>query len=89
MEVDLRNVPATGIERNDTLFYSESASRFIVTVSPSNKEAFNSTMKDHPIAEIGTVVADNTFTVVGLQGNTVVKAASNELRDVWKKTLAF
>ena len=87
--VDLRKVPAEGIARDDTLFYSESASRFIVTVSPSNKEAFHDTMKGHTIAEIGSVVADSTFTVVGLQGTTVVKADSNELRDVWKRTLAF
>jgi hypothetical protein len=46
-------------------------------------------MKGHTIAEIGSVVADSTFTVVGLQGTTVVKADSNELRDVWKRTLAF
>ena len=38
VEVDLRKVPATGIGRNDTLFYSESASRFIVTVSPPIKK---------------------------------------------------
>jgi phosphoribosylformylglycinamidine synthase len=87
--VDLRKVPAEGIARDDTLLYSESASRFIVTVSPSNKDAFHNTMKGHTIGEIGSVVADTTFTVVGLQGNTVVTAESNELRDVWKRTLAF
>ncbi|MDX1779086.1 MAG: AIR synthase-related protein, partial [Thermodesulfobacteriota bacterium] len=89
IEVDLREVPAKEIERDDTLFYSESASRFVVTVSPSNKEAFEEVMKGQCCAEIGTVVPDSTFTVTGLKGDVVVKADIFELKEVWKKTLAF
>ncbi len=89
MDVDLRNVPATGIERDDTLFYSESASRFIVTVSPPHKDAFEEVMKGQCSARIGTVVSNNLFTVTGLNGDVVMKADIFELKEAWQKTLAF
>ena len=34
LEIDLGAVPAEGITRNDALLFSESQSRFVVTVSP-------------------------------------------------------
>ena len=46
-------------------------------------------MEGQCIGEIGTVVPGSIFTVTGLKGNVVVKADIFELRDVWKKTLAF
>ena len=38
MEIDLRKVPHKGIERNDLLLFSESQSRFVVTLDPSKKK---------------------------------------------------
>jgi phosphoribosylformylglycinamidine synthase II len=89
MEVDLRSVPARGIARNDTLLYSESASRFIVTVSPHIKDEFEEEMKRYIVAEIGRTVEDSVFTVVGLEGKVVVKADIYELKEVWRSTLSF
>ena len=89
MEVDLRRVPARGITRNDSLFYSESASRFIVTVLPSKTTAFEDVMKGEICAEIGRVRPDNAFTMVGLSGEIVVNADIDELKEAWQKTLAF
>jgi len=89
MEIDLRKVPARGIARNDSLFYSESASRFIVTVSPQNKDAFEKVMKGHIVAEIGKTIEDSVFMVVGLEGKVVVKADSYELKEAWRSTLSF
>ena len=37
MEVDLRKVPSSGVDRNDFLLFSESQSRFVVTVHPENQ----------------------------------------------------
>jgi phosphoribosylformylglycinamidine synthase len=89
MEIDLRKVPANGIARNDNLFYSESASRFIVTISPQNKGEFEEVMKGNTISEIGRVVAGNVFRVVGLKGDVVVDADIYELKEGWKSTLMF
>ncbi len=89
MEIDLRAVPTGGIARNDTLFYSESASRFIVTVSPHLKGEFEKVMKGNTIAEIGRVVADSVFKVVGLEGKKMVHADIDELKQAWKRPLSF
>ena len=89
MRVDLRKVPLRGIERSDTLLYSESQSRFVVTIPPHHQKAFEKIMKNHATKEIGTVVEDTSFTIIGLAGEVVVDANINELKEVWKSTLAF
>jgi phosphoribosylformylglycinamidine synthase len=88
-EVDLRKVPAQGITRNDSLFYSESASRFVVTVHPAKKAAFEEMMKGAVAGEMGVVRPDKTFTVTGLSGAIVIKADIDELKEAWQKTLRF
>ena len=40
MDVDLRQVPRRDLHRDDYLLFSETASRFVVTVSPANRTAF-------------------------------------------------
>ena len=88
-EVDLRKVPARGITRDDYLFYSESASRFVVTVHPHHKAAFEEAMKGEVSAEIGTVVSGTDFKITGLQGEPVLSADIFELKEAWQKTLRF
>jgi len=46
MEVDLRQVPRRDLDRDDYLLFSETASRFVVTVSPANRAAFEAIMGD-------------------------------------------
>lgn len=89
MEIDLRKVPAKSITRNDSLFYAESASRFVVTVSSQNKNKFEEVMKGHTVSEIGIVAKGNVFRVVGLEGDVVVDADIDELKKAWKSTLMF
>ncbi len=45
MEIDLGRVPATGVDRDDLLLFSETQSRFIVTISPDKKKAFETAKK--------------------------------------------
>jgi phosphoribosylformylglycinamidine synthase len=89
VEVDLRTVPAQGVTRNDILFYSESASRFIVTVHPHHKASFEAAMKGEVFAEIGTVVSGTGFKITGLQGEMALSADIYELKEAWQKTLRF
>ena len=89
MGIDLRRVPARDMARDDGLLYSESAGRFIVTVRPADKDAFEEIMSGNVIGEIGTVVPDHTFRVVGLSGEIAVDADIDELKAAWQKTLAF
>jgi phosphoribosylformylglycinamidine (FGAM) synthase-like enzyme len=87
MEVDLRKVPAEGIERDDYLLFSESQSRFVVTISPEKKEAFLSVMKGIPLGKIGQVTTGKHFIVTGLKGKKIIQADIYKLKAAWQQTL--
>jgi phosphoribosylformylglycinamidine (FGAM) synthase-like enzyme len=87
MEVDLRKVPAEGIERDDYLLFSESQSRFVVTVNPAKKDAFLSIMKGIPLGEVGRVTKGNNFMVTGLKGKKIIQGDIDKLKAAWQRTL--
>jgi phosphoribosylformylglycinamidine synthase II len=87
MEVDLRKVPAEGIERDDYLLFSESQSRFVVTIHPDKKDTFLSIMKGITLGEIGKVTKGNDFIVTGLKGKTIIQADIYKLKAAWQRTL--
>ena len=87
IEVDLRNVPKEGIDRDDYLLFSESQSRFLVTIYPKDKDVFEKIMKDCIFSQIGKVREDKTFKIIGLNGNVVILADIYELKEAWQRTL--
>jgi phosphoribosylformylglycinamidine (FGAM) synthase-like enzyme len=87
MEVDLSKVPAEGIERDDYLLFSESQSRFVVTVHPANQKAFLSTMKGISLGEIGRVTKGQAFIVTGLKGKKIIQGDIYKLKAAWQRTL--
>ncbi len=87
MNVDLRSVPRERAERNDFVLFSESQSRFVVTVSPQNAANFEKAMKGVSFAKVGDVRNDEQFVVVGLNGSEAVKSDVAILKAAWKKTL--
>ena len=86
LQLDLSKVPATGIERNDFMLFSESNSRFLLEVSEQDKEDFESVMRNKPYAQIGKVTKDERLVVNGLNMKTIVDASLADLRRSWKKT---
>jgi phosphoribosylformylglycinamidine synthase II len=89
MEVDLRKVPASGVDRNDMLLFSESPSRFVVTVRPENRKAFEECLKGNLFAAVGRVLGGKNFIITGLQGGVVVRTDIDELKEAWKKPLMW
>ena len=89
MEVDLRLVPSSEVERNDVLLFSESQSRFVVTVHPQNQKTFEACMKGNVFARVGRVKAGKYLTFKGLRGSIVVRADIDELKEAWKKPLMW
>jgi len=87
MEVDLAKVPAEGIERDDYLLFSESQSRFIVTVHPAKQKAFLSMMKGISLGEIGKVTKGRAFVVIGLKGQKIIQGDIYKLKAAWQRTL--
>jgi phosphoribosylformylglycinamidine synthase len=89
MSVDLRNIPYEGKRRNDYLLFSESQSRFVVTVDPDAKKSFERVMKGSVIKEIGKVLGDDTFKIIGSNGKIIIKEDIQTLKDTWQKPLKF
>ncbi|MBN2515422.1 MAG: phosphoribosylformylglycinamidine synthase subunit PurL [Deltaproteobacteria bacterium] len=89
MNIDLSSVPYEGIERDDYLLFSESQSRFVVTISRAVKERFEEIMEDNVCAHIGIVSSEETFVVKGIRGNTIIQENITELKKTWLETLNF
>ncbi len=89
MEVDLRKCPSAGIERNDFLLFSESQSRFVMTVHPGKQSAFENCFRGNVISPIGQVTDKNLFQVFGLNGKRIVQANLSDLKEAWQRPLRF
>jgi phosphoribosylformylglycinamidine synthase len=90
MAVDLRKVPQSGLNRNDLILFSESQSRFVVTIDPSNKGAFEELLSGTIYGEIGVVREDEIFRVIGLRrGKTIIEANIYDLKEAWQRPLRF
>ena len=76
-------------ERNDFVLFSESNSRFIVEVSPANKEKFEKLLKGIPMGLIGCVSDREDFKVYGLNGKLCLKANIKDLKEIWQKPLKW
>jgi phosphoribosylformylglycinamidine synthase II len=85
LTADLRLVPRKDSERNDSILFSESAGRFIVTIDPTQKTDFETLFKGHPCACIGTVTEDPTLRIKGIEGNELLALPVEKLKRAWKR----
>ncbi len=88
MAVELAKVPAENIKRADTILFSESQSRFVVTVAPDKVKRFEELMKGNVFADIGAVTLQKHFTVTDGE-KVVLSAGIDELKEAWQRTLRW
>ena len=86
MEIDLTKVPAKNIDREDFLLFSESQSRFVVTVAPQNQKAFEELFKDIPFALIGQVREDQKFIIKGFDNKELINTEISKLDEAYRQT---
>jgi len=87
-EADLRKVElAEDIDRDDTVLFSESNSRFLAEIPPSQRYEFESMMEDLPFSLIGEVRKGQTLVIRGLSGRKVVEATLERLKRAWQSPL--
>ncbi len=89
LDIDLKKVPYRGKKRDDFILFSESASRFVVTIQPGNKAKFEKLMKDNVAKEIGYVSGGGMLQISGLSGRPVIREKIGKLKDSWQKPLNF
>ena len=91
IDFDLSNVPrdnSKGILRNDTVLFSESPGRFIVTVPPEHCRLFEKIFKGLACFRTGYVTdSHSNLNIIGLEGNTIVGIPLEKLEREWKKPL--
>jgi len=89
MRVDLRQVPAEGVLADDVLLFSETQSRFVVTVAPEHARALEDCLAESACSPVGEVTADGLLSIIGQGGNDVVRAAIAELKESWQVPLRW
>jgi phosphoribosylformylglycinamidine synthase len=89
MNIDLKDVPYRGKKRNDYVLFSETASRFVVTIHPKDQKRFEKLMAGNVMREIGFVTNDSLFQITGLSGKPVIKERISKLKDSWLTPLNF
>lgn len=88
MIINIDKIPVENITRLDTILFSESQSRFVVTVSPDKVESFEQIMKGNVFADIGMVISQKEFKMMN-KGEVVLNASLEELKEAWQSTLRW
>ncbi len=83
-------IPYTGkVKRDDIVLFSESNSRFLVEVTKSYQQKFETLLAGVPFAAFGRVEKSPEFIVYGLQQEVCIAADIQDLKEQWKRPLAF
>ncbi len=86
LEVDLDAVPQEGIDRLDHLLFSESQSRFVVTVPKEHARAFEEVMAGTGLGQVGVVTMEPRL-VLTSGGRKVLDETAAGLKAAWKAPL--
>ncbi|MBL8798153.1 MAG: phosphoribosylformylglycinamidine synthase subunit PurL [Planctomycetia bacterium] len=86
---DITDLPKLGPETEEVLLFSESPTRFLVEVTPANAVAFQSSLKDVPLAAIGVTTAEPQVRIAGAGGEWIISAALADLKEAWQKPLKW
>jgi phosphoribosylformylglycinamidine synthase len=86
LEVDLRRFPG-GAAADHARLYSESNSRFLVTVHPAAAGRFEDGLKGLPFARIGRVRRDRRLVVTGMSGGVILRERLEPLKREWQAPL--
>jgi phosphoribosylformylglycinamidine (FGAM) synthase-like enzyme len=90
LEIELGKVPGDAVTRNDILLFSESAGRFIVTISSEDKNRFEGILGECTFACIGKVIPEKKLMIYGQnsseKANIIVETPISELKNAWKST---
>jgi phosphoribosylformylglycinamidine (FGAM) synthase-like enzyme len=86
LEVDLAAFPGDAAT-DAALLFSESSCRFLVTVAPQARGAFEQALSGSSCACIGTVTEEKRIRIRGLDGRLIVDRALPVLKAAWKEGL--
>ncbi len=90
MEIDLCNLNASSTPRADHCLFSESQSRFIVTINPKNQASFEKHFAAIPFGLLGKITDDQNFVIKANDGTgpsaVILKTNITTLDQFYRKT---
>jgi phosphoribosylformylglycinamidine synthase len=84
VDVDLKAVPLTGLFRDDYILFSESQSRFVVSIRKKDIDTFMKLFRSIPVGVLGMTTTSNRFRIKGIQGKTIVDLPVDTLLEAWQ-----
>jgi phosphoribosylformylglycinamidine synthase len=88
--VTLKDVPlGEPMNRDDLILFSESNSRFLVEVKPSDKDEFEETMSGISFASIGQVTPSAMLEIYGIRDKKVASISIAELKEAWQRPIRW
>ena len=87
VEIDLNRVPTESPLQNLEILFSESASRFVVSIAAEDETLFETLFTGIPLAKIGHVTQDQQMSVTGIDGKIVIQEDVLKFKSSWQKTL--
>jgi phosphoribosylformylglycinamidine synthase len=87
IDADISAIPVDGALRADFLLFSESQSRFIVTVAGRKRKEFERMMDGRPLARIGRVTESRVLRLFDGGKRLFVSADIFKLKEAWQKPL--
>lgn len=84
MEIHLADADFDAIERNDYALFSETQSRFVVTVDPAKREGFEKAIPEAKI--IGKITEEPVLKIHGLNGKPVIHLTVEEMAEAYRRT---
>ncbi len=86
MQLDLTSVLEHHALTPDVFLFSESQSRFVVTVAPTHCEAFESMFAGQACYRLGEVTELSAFVIMAHE-RTIIRSKVDDLKFSWQKTL--
>jgi len=77
------------MDRDDVILFSESNSRFLCEVEPERAEEFEAILGEVPCAPVGRVTVEPSLIIHGLWGGRIINEKIADLKEAWKKPLAW
>ncbi|MDO3379866.1 phosphoribosylformylglycinamidine synthase subunit PurS [Geoalkalibacter halelectricus] len=87
LKVDLRQVKSEGALRADQLLFSETPSRFVVTVPAQHQAQFEEIFADVHVSALGRVCSEPELRITGMQGEVLMRCNIDELKAAWQAPL--
>ena len=85
MDIDLDRIPASPGLTAAQILYSETCGRFIVTVSPQNRERFEEMFHSMDLGQVGMVTDSRQLTITHGKAETIIRKNIQDLKKAWKK----